>query len=99
MTNSRTGMDHVTARASCSDFFVLGVDTFFHGEPLWVMPLPDHGAIVIALVPGTACLNQWRRPGTIHALPETDRESYLQLSWQASLTIRSTQCHPPHELH
>ena len=28
------------------------------------------------------------KTGHNHALPETDRESYLQLSWQASLTIR-----------
>jgi len=39
------------------------------------------------------------KTGHNHALPETDRESYLQLSWQASLTKGSTQCHPQLALH
>ena len=32
VTNGRVGLDHVAARAGCSDSNVVRVDTFFHGK-------------------------------------------------------------------
>jgi hypothetical protein len=70
-----TGLDHVTARTGGGNVFVLRVNTFFHGEPLSVMPLPDHP-------PRNGLHARHRMFESIgktvhnHARPETDRESY-----------------------
>jgi len=38
-----TCLENITAGTGSGNLGILGVNTFFHGEPLSVMPLPDHG--------------------------------------------------------
>lgn len=33
VTHGRVGFDNITARTGCSNFYVIRVNTFFHGEP------------------------------------------------------------------
>jgi len=33
VTHGRAGFDHITARAVCSNFYIIRVNIFFHGKP------------------------------------------------------------------
>ena len=65
-------LEDVTAAAGGGNVVILRMNTFFHGEPLPVMPPPGHRPSQSlcndfkALAPGTACLNPVERQGTIN---------------------------------